>query len=286
MLNRGFTLGFWANQQKGQRSRSLQISVPTPSPTLGITLQWTPLSSTEAVWHILDVIPDSPADNAGLLPYGDYIVGTPEGTVHGESGLGELVEDYLSRALRLYVYNHEYGVTRLVTITPSRSWGGSGALGCVLGYGALHRLPPPLAEPPAAPGETLFETARFSNEGSRPASTQPQASPLGSSLPQDPSTQQSSNFLIPATMTSPPPPPPVSALSSGPPRSARKARHAASSNQGFDDYFKEGEQKSKEDDFAPSAKEAPLPPPPKSGIAPPPQAKTPDPSVESESEVP
>ncbi|MCJ1468763.1 hypothetical protein MMC07_007393 [Pseudocyphellaria aurata] len=270
---------------KGQRSRSLQISVPTPSPTLGITLQWTPLSSTEAVWHILDVIPDSPADKAGLLPYGDYVVGTPEGTVHGESGLGELVEDYLSRALGLYVYNHEYGVTRLVTITPSRSWGGSGALGCVLGFGALHRLPPPLTEPPAAPGETLFETARFSNEGGRPASTQPQASPLGNSLPQGPSTQQSSNFLIPATMTSPPPPPPVSNLSSGPPRSARKGRHAASS-QGFDDYFKEGEQKSKEEDFAPSAREAPPPPPPKSGIAPPPQAKTPDPSVESESEVP
>lgn len=213
-------------------------------------------------------------------------MGTPEGTVHGESGLGELVEDYLSRALRLYVYNHEYGVTRLVTITPSRSWGGSGALGCVLGFGALHRLPPPLTEPPAAPGETLFETARFSHEGNRPASTQPQSSPLEDSLPEDPSTQQPSNFLIPATMTSPPPPPPVSTLSSGPPRSARKARHAASSNQGFDDYFKEGEQKSKEEDFAPSAREAPPPPPPKSGIIPPPKAKTPDPSVEAGSEAP
>lgn len=277
------TLALW--NAKGQRPRSLQIPVPTPSPTLGITLQWTPLASTEDVWHILDVTADSPADNAGLLPYGDYIVGTPEGTVHGESGLGELVEDYLSRALRLYVYNHEYGVTRLVTITPSRSWGGTGALGCVLGFGALHRLPPPLTEPPAAPGETLFETARFSNEGARPASTQPQASPLADSLPEDPSTQQSSNFLIPATMTSPPPLAPVSPSSSGPPRSARKARHVASSNQGFDDYFKEGEQKSKEEDFAPSAKAAPPPPPPKSGIAPPPKAKTPDPSVEVESEA-
>lgn len=213
-------------------------------------------------------------------------MGTPEGTVHGESGLGELVEDYLSRALRLYVYNHEYGVTRLVTITPSRSWGGSGALGCVLGFGALHRLPPPLTEPPAAPGETLFETAGFSGEGNRPGSTQPQASSLGDPLPEDPSTQQSSNFLIPATMTSPPPPPLVSTLSSGPPRSARKARHAASSNQGFDDYFREGEQKSKEEDFAPSAKEAPPPPPPKSGPVPPPKARNLNPSVESESEAP
>lgn len=272
-------------KKKGQRVRSLHIPVPAPSPTLGVTLQWTPLSSTEDVWHILDVIPDSPADNAGLLPYGDYIVGTPEGIVHGEAGLGELVEDFLSRSLQLYVYNHEYAVTRLVTITPSRSWGGNGALGCVLGFGALHRLPLPLAEPPAAPGETLFETARFSNDGSRPSSTQPQASPLQASISEDPASQQSSNFLIPASMTSPPPLAQVSATSSGPPRSARKTRHVQSSNQAFDDYFKEGELKSKEEDFVPSANTAPPPPPPKSGVAPPPKAKTPEPDTEVEGET-
>lgn len=39
------------------------------------------------------MIPNSPADVAGLLPYGDYVIGSPEGLVRGESGLGELVED-------------------------------------------------------------------------------------------------------------------------------------------------------------------------------------------------
>jgi len=48
---------------------------------------------TEDVWHILDVTANSPADLAGLLPYGDYVIGSPEGLVRGESGLGELVED-------------------------------------------------------------------------------------------------------------------------------------------------------------------------------------------------
>ena len=52
-----------------------------------------PLSSTEDVWHILDVMPNSPADVAGLLPYGDYVIGSPEGLVRGEAGLGELVEE-------------------------------------------------------------------------------------------------------------------------------------------------------------------------------------------------
>ena len=274
---------------KGQRVRTLQIAVPTPSPTLGLTLQWTPISSTEDVWHILDVIPDSPADVAGLLPYGDYIVGTPEGNVHGEAGLGELVEDYLSRTLRLWVYNHEYAVTRLVTITPSRSWGGSGALGCVLGFGALHRLPAPLNEPPAAPGETLFETARFSNEENRPASAnQMRSYPAGSSLYKASLNQQSSDLLVPATLASPPPPPPLASVvggasTPGPPRAARKARKVVSPNSAFDEYFKEGEQKSKEEDFTPAAKSVP-PPPPKMGGPPPVAAKSPEPEAEGQVE--
>jgi hypothetical protein len=65
--------------------------------SLGLSLQWMPLTSTEDVWHILDVTPNSPADVAGLLPYGDYVIGSPEGVVRGESGLGELVEDVRSR---------------------------------------------------------------------------------------------------------------------------------------------------------------------------------------------
>ncbi|KAL8710871.1 MAG: hypothetical protein Q9220_004675 [cf. Caloplaca sp. 1 TL-2023] len=262
---------------KGQRIRSLDLPIPSPSPTLGITLQWTSLTVTEDVWHVLDVIQNSPADNAGLLPYGDYVIGTPEGNVHGESGLGELVEDYLGRSLRLYVYNHEYAVTRLVTITPSRSWGGSGALGCVLGFGALHRLPMPMNEPIAGPGETLFETARFSNEENRPSSTQPQAqSP--SLYPPSTSATQSSDFLVPASLTSPPPPPPQSATApiAGPPKGSRKPRNAAASNMTFDDYFREGEQKSKEDDFAPSSKSAALPPPPPKSAKAPSEAGSPE----------
>ncbi|KAL8737667.1 MAG: hypothetical protein Q9181_001457 [Wetmoreana brouardii] len=273
----GSTVSLILWNAKGQRTRTLALPIPTPSPTLGITLQWTPLSVTEDVWHVLDVIPNSPADNAGLLSYGDYIVGTPEGNVHGESGLGELVEDYLSRNLRLFVYNHEYAVTRLITLTPSRSWGGSGALGCVLGFGALHRLPAPMTEPIAGPGETLFETARFSNEEHRPPSTQPQ-SQSPSYYPPPSSAPQSSDYLVPASLASPPPAPPQSAtsLAAGPPKGARKPRSVAAPNMTFDDYFREGEQKSKEEDFAPSNKAAaPPPPPPKGGKAPP-QAKSPD----------
>lgn len=231
-----------------------------------------PLSTTEDVWHILDVAPNSPADVAGLLPYGDYIIGSPEGLLKGESGFGELVEDYLDQSLRLYVYNQEYNVTRLVTLEPSRSWGGQGALGCTLGYGALHRIPAPLEEPPQAPGETLFEggssfeDARFSSDGLDQA-------PYGTAA-QEPSHSQTGTpqYLVPADMNNAPsisPPPgrlPRGGSSSG--HGARKKhRHGGGAKMDMNAYLQEGEAKSQELESASNTKgtTAAVPPPPKAG---------------------
>ena len=212
-------------------------------------MQWTSLSTVSNIWHILDVPQSSPADIAGLLPYSDYILGTPEGVLHGESGLGELVEDHIGRPLRLYVYNNEYDVTREVTIHPSRDWGGEGALGCVLGYGALHRLPAPLSEPVAGPGETLFETenARFSNEESRAGD--------GFLAPVATAATEPTDFLVPAQIVSPP---------VGGHGKKKEKKHGHSPNKMMDDYFMEGEKKSREVDYAPSVA-TPPPPPPKVG---------------------
>ena len=240
------------------------------------------------------MIPDSPADNAGMLPYGDYVVGTPEGALRGESGLRELVEDYLSRPLRLYVYNHEYGVTRLVTITPSRNWGGEGALGCVLGYGALHRLPPSLNEPPAAPGETLFETAQLEGESGRQAqapATQKTWLPASDLV-----AGSSAKILVPEATSLPPSrSPPVT---STPARGPRRKRPVASPNSAFDQVWKESEERSKEEDFVPKSKPAAVPPPPpqeklevQSGLPVPPlsggeprQTRSPDPIIDDDDE--
>ena len=248
------------------------MEIPADTASLGLSLQWKPLSATDDVWHILDVVPNSPADLAGLLPYGDYIIGSPEALVKGESGMGELVEQFIDRPLRVWVYNHEYNVTRLVTIQPSRSWGGTGALGCVLGFGALHRIPATLEEPPQQPGETMFETARLSSE-QQTGYTDAYSDNVSQQPPHD---TDSSHVLLPADMDLPPPPqnsigstisPPTT---TGPPRKVahRPARpRAAPSGMDMDDYFKEGEAKSREQDFAPSRSKAgtPVAPPPKTG---------------------
>ncbi|ORX98606.1 GRASP55/65 PDZ-like domain-domain-containing protein [Clohesyomyces aquaticus] len=273
----GTTINLGIFSAKGQKIREIFIPIPAEKPTLGLSLQWTPLSVTEDVWHILDVIPNSPADIAGLLPYGDYVIGSPEGLVRGESGLGELVEDYLNRPLRLFVYNHEYNVTRPITITPSRGWGGEGALGCVLGFGALHRVPAPFEEPPHAPGETLFSTDSAPFDEKRPLSSASNLPAVGAG----PELFVSANMALPSKT----PPLVAGAAGHGPPKRKQRAHHAhvsPSAGTSLDDYFKEGEQKSLEEDGVPRAK-AGLPPPPKMGGPPkgPPKSATPVPAEES-----
>ena len=71
----------------------------------------------------------------------------------------------------------------------------------------------------------------------------------------------------------------MGAITPGPPRASRKVRKAVSPNSAFDEYFKEGEQKSKEEDFTPAAKSVP-PPPPKMGG--PPLGKSPEPEAGSQ----
>lgn len=234
------------------------------------------------IWHVLDVPAGSPADLAGLLPYSDYILGSPEGALHGESGLSEIVEDHIGRPLRLWVYNNEYDVTREVTLQPSREWGGEGALGCVLGYGALHRLPAPLSEPVDAPGETMFDGgfsekspypygAAVAGAGAADFFTPADQTQVGQPPAEVGGGASGGDFLVPAQLANAPPPP----------RSNKKKdRHAQrGAGNGIDDYFNEEEQKSREMDRPEGTRsKSPLAPPPKAGGPPksgPPKAETP-----------
>ncbi|PLB55369.1 hypothetical protein P170DRAFT_461260 [Aspergillus steynii IBT 23096] len=268
------TFEIWS--AKGQRTHTVSIPVPPSNPTLGLALQLAPLSSTQHIWHILNIpSPLSPAYRAGLLPHSDYIVGTPSGTLRGESALGELVEDHLDRTLVLWVYNSEFDVVREVELVPTRGWGGEGALGAELGYGALHRLPVGLGEEVEGPGEVVFETREDGTSTPFTGHLGP-AQSMGTAAP-----AIGGQFLVPANLSTPPPLgpqpgtlPPMGPAHSGPRRG--KARPAGvSPSRAFDDYFAEGEQKSKEQDFAPSRKSTPLPPPPKAGVRSPPAAEQP-----------
>jgi hypothetical protein len=183
----------------------------------------------------------------------------------GEAALGELVEDHLNRSLVLWVYNSEFDVVREVELVPRRGWGGEGALGAVLGFGALHRLPVGLGEEIQAPGESLFDADRKSLEnggGQQEAFTNTfQPAPVAN-LPSPP--PMISPNLPPPPMLNPNDVPPTT---SGPPRTRKGRHHGAAIKSGFDDMFAEGSKKSAEQDSVPSRKGTPLAPPPKLGSA-------------------
>ena len=243
--------------------------MPPAPKSLGLTLQLAPLNATQNIWHILSIpSPLSPAHLAGLLPHSDYILGTPSGTLRGEAALGELVEDHINRSLVLWVYNSEFDVVREVEIVPRRGWGGEGALGAVLGFGALHRLPVGLGEEIQAPGEKLFEAEQRASMEKASTEEGVYFIPAESKGPiqQQPPPFVNPNVLAPP-MVSP------SAILSGtsiPGAAAlhsKKSRHRAGGppNRAFDDIFQEGAKKSQEQDFVPSRKGTPVAPPPKMG---------------------
>jgi len=51
-----------------------------------------PEFALENVWHVLDVLEGSPAESAGLVPYGDWIIGWSGGVLGAEGDFYDVVE--------------------------------------------------------------------------------------------------------------------------------------------------------------------------------------------------
>ena len=167
---------------------------------LGITIRFDLAQElSKHTLHVLDVFPDSPASAAGLDAYNDYIIGVGDLLFDGPDEFGEIVMHNERHPVRLYVYSVRTETVREVTITPNRDWGGEGCLGCGVGAGYLHAMPPrrdlrdqtqarALPPAPLAAATAAAETTESSAVAASPAA----------SLPPPP----------------PPPPPPVEAPAS------------------------------------------------------------------------
>lgn len=76
----------------------------------------------------MEVHPSSPAENAGLRPFTDYIIGA-DSILHESEDLFTLIETHEERSLKLYVYNTETDSCREVNIIPNSRWNGNGKPG-------------------------------------------------------------------------------------------------------------------------------------------------------------
>lgn len=59
-----------------------------------------PETSLECVWHVLDVLEGSPSESAGLVPYGDWIIGWSGGVLGAEGDFYDVVE-----AVRMFFFD-------------------------------------------------------------------------------------------------------------------------------------------------------------------------------------
>jgi len=153
-----------------QQSPSVNVSrgaEPGSQPSLlGLSMRiCEPEFALENVWHVLDVLEGSPAESAGLVPYGDWIVGWSGGVLGAEGDFYDVVEAHIDKPLRVYVYSYDFDTIREVVLVPNRQWGGEGLLGCVFGFGLLHRIPPiPDDRQPGALPPELRDSGEFEEQ--------------------------------------------------------------------------------------------------------------------------
>jgi len=213
------------------KTRRVRESSITPSNLwggqglLGVSIRFCSFDgAAENVWHVLDVNPNSPADISGLRPHTDYVIGS-DTVLHDAEDFFNLIEQYESKALKLYVYNAETDGCREVTITPNGNWGGEGSIGCGIGYGYLHRIPVPDTTKPLKPpmvnattaGVGGFSDISLANDAPVPVPINPTASLQTSMSHMSISNHQAPSLLTNNLPTSLPHPQPVASPPSGTP---------------------------------------------------------------------
>ncbi|KAG5654250.1 hypothetical protein H0H81_005493 [Sphagnurus paluster] len=153
----------------------------TPQPSLlGLSMRMCePEHAAENVWHVLDVLEGSPAESAGLVPMGDWILGWSGGVLGAENDFYDLVEAtshsestsipmtlskfwYFQSYVYCLTWSVMFSALREVVLIPNRHWGGEGLLGCVFGFGLLHRIPPQPED--RLPGATPIELQEAEQE--------------------------------------------------------------------------------------------------------------------------
>lgn len=108
--------------------QSTSPSSPDAKPSLlGLSMRiCEPEYALDNVWHILEILEGSPAESAGLVPYGDWIVGWSGGVLSKEGDFYDVVEQvgprllpahfvaltnpfqHEEKPLRVYVYSYDF----------------------------------------------------------------------------------------------------------------------------------------------------------------------------------
>lgn len=78
------------------------------------------------IWHVTSLQPNSPGQEAGLLPNSDYIFSATDTAFDGPNAFYEYIGASKDKAIGLVVYNTDTGAFRVVQLRPREGWGGQG----------------------------------------------------------------------------------------------------------------------------------------------------------------
>ena len=139
------TLTFFSLATRSSRSVSVTPRPWSGDGLLGLMIRHdtiTPFSPLDTL-HVLNVHPNSPAAEAGLVAKADYLLGTPRWMFRGFQQLdGWLAEAEKAAGVdTLLVFNSSTWRVREARVKVKRGWGGNGSLGADVAHGWKHRLP-------------------------------------------------------------------------------------------------------------------------------------------------
>ena len=122
-----------------------KIKLPSSWNSLGLVVRFcNPSDAFKHVFHVSRVITNSPASNAGISDQ-DYIFYAKDyKCFNDQESFFDLIKESRDKTITLGVYSTKNNSWRQVQVTPNSNWGNGqkGLLGCDIGMGITHRIPP------------------------------------------------------------------------------------------------------------------------------------------------
>jgi C-terminal processing protease CtpA/Prc len=119
-----------------------KVKLVKPWDSLGLVLRFCSPDCTRHVYHVSRVQKNSPASDAGLNE-DDYIFYAKNyKCFNDQESFFDLIRVSKDKKVTLGVYNSKTNGWREVDVEPNDRWHGSGLLGCDIGMGITHRIPP------------------------------------------------------------------------------------------------------------------------------------------------
>lgn len=92
------TLSVWNCVDEAERDVAMTPAKWNGPGLLGAAVRYEAIKgATDYIWRVLDVKPNSPADDAGLVPRSDYVVGTTAEVFRSDGAFSKLVRRFSSQ---------------------------------------------------------------------------------------------------------------------------------------------------------------------------------------------